>query len=115
MAERDGECLGYAYGSSHRERAAYRWSVETSAYVAPRAHRQGVGKALYGRLLEALAGRGYCQAYAGITLPNEASMALHLSVGFTPVGVFQAVGRKLGAWHDVAWLQRRLRDQPPHE
>jgi phosphinothricin acetyltransferase len=113
VAERDGACLGYAYGSAHRERAAYRWSVETSAYVAASARRQGVGKALYLALFDALAARGYCNAYAGMTLPNDASAALHRSVGFEPIGVFRRVGFKFGAWHDVAWAQRRLRDAPP--
>jgi len=115
VAERDGRLLGYAYGSPHRERAAYRWSVETSAYVDPGARRQGVGRTLYLALFEALAGRGYCNAYAGIALPNDPSVALHGSVGFEPVGVFRAAGRKFGAWRDIAWYQRRLRDEPPHE
>lgn len=113
VAEREGRCLGYACGSSHRERAAYRWSVETSAYVAETAQRQGVGKALYLALFAALIARGYCNAYAGMTLPNDASAALHRSVGFEPIGVFRRVGHKFGAWHDVAWWQRRLRDAPP--
>jgi len=114
VAERDGRCLGYAYGSPHRERAAYRWSAETSAYVDVAAQRQGVGKALYLALFDALAAAGYCNAFAGMTLPNAASVALHRSVGFEPIGVFRRVGWKFGAWHDVAWSQRRLRDgQPP--
>jgi phosphinothricin acetyltransferase len=113
LAERDGCCLGYAYGSPHRERAAYRWSAETSAYVDTSAQRQGVGKALYFALFEVLAARGYCNAFAGMTLPNDASAALHRSVGFEPIGVFRRVGWKFGAWHDVAWFQRRLRDAPP--
>ncbi len=115
VAERDGECIGYAYGSSHRERAAYRWSVEVSAYVSPNHHRQGIGRSLYSALFSVLAEKGFCSAYAGVTLPNEASIALHRSVGFAPVGTFEAVGRKFGKWHDVAWFQRRLRDSPPFE
>jgi phosphinothricin acetyltransferase len=113
VAERDGLCLGYAYGSMHRDRPAYRWSVEVSAYVHPGHRRRGVGKALYLELFSALAGRGFCRALAGVTLPNEASLALHSSVGFTPVGTFAAVGRKFDAWHDVSWFQRNLRDSPP--
>ena len=115
VAERDGQCAGYAYGSSHRERRAYRWSVEVSAYVHPDHHRQGIGRALYLELLPGLADRGFCNAYAGITLPNEGSVALHRSVGFQLVGTFKAVGRKFGKWHDVAWFQRALRDSPPSE
>ena len=113
VAERDGQCIGYAYGSSHRQRQAYRWSVEVSAYVHPNHHRRGVGRALYLRLLEELAQKGFCNAYAGTTLPNEGSVALHRGVGFEFIGVFKAVGRKFGTWHDVAWFQRVLRDSPP--
>ena len=113
VAERDDHIVGYAYGSPHRERAAYRWSAETSAYVDTSVQRQGVGKALYIALFEVLAARGYCQAFAGMTLPNDASVALHRSVGFEPIGVFRSIGYKFGAWHDVAWAQRRLRDGPP--
>ena len=113
VAELDGGCVGYAYGSSHRERAAYRWSVETSAYVRESSHRRGIGRALYTRLLEALRQRGFCNAYAGMTLPNPASEALHRAVGFEPIGVFKAVGRKFDTWHDVAWFHRNLRERPP--
>ncbi len=115
LAERAGQCIGYAYGSAHRERHAYRWSVEVSAYVHPGHHRQGVGRTLYERLLEDLASKGFCNAYAGITMPNEGSIALHRSVGFESIGVFKAVGRKFGKWHDVAWFQRPLRSSPPWE
>jgi len=115
VAEREGQCIGYAYGSAHRERPAYRWSVEVSAYVHPSFCRQGVGRALYLRLLEELAQKGFCNAFAGATLPNEGSIALHKAVGFTPIGVFRSVGRKFGKWHDVAWFQRTLRELPPSE
>jgi L-amino acid N-acyltransferase YncA len=110
VAESQGQILGYAYGSPHRERPAYRWSVETSAYVSPNAHRRGVGTLLYGKLLAELTQKGYCNAYAGIALPNEASVALHRSIGFAPIGVFPSIGYKFDKWHDVAWLHRRLRD-----
>ena len=113
VAERDGRCVGYAYASAHRERPAYRWSVEVSAYVLPSHHQQGIGRALYRQLLEDLATRGFCNAFAGITLPNDASVALHHSFGFDPIGVFRSVGRKFDAWHDVAWFQRKLRSTPP--
>ncbi len=115
LAERAGQCIGYAYGSAHRERSAYRWSVEVSAYVHPSHHRQGVGRTLYERLLEDLARKGFCNAYAGVTMPNEGSIALHRSLSFESIGVFKAVGRKFGKWHDVAWFQRALRSSPPLE
>jgi L-amino acid N-acyltransferase YncA len=115
VAEKDGQCIGYAYGSSHRERAAYRWSVEVSAYVQASHHRRGIGRTLYSNLLADLVHKGFCNAYAGVTLPNDASVALHCSLGFELIGTFRAVGRKFGKWHDVAWFQRRLRDSPPFE
>jgi len=115
VAERDGELAGYAYGSSYRSRAAYRWSVETSAYVHAAHRGRGVGTALYRELFGVLAARGYCQAYAGIVLPNDASVSLHRSLAFTPIGVFRRAGRKFGAWHDVSWWQRELREAPPAE
>ena|ERR1700681_3528714 len=115
VAERDGQIIGYAYGSSYRARPGYRWSVEVSAYVHPSQQRRGVGRALYLRLFEILAQQGFCNAYAGITLPNDGSLALHRSVGFEPIGVFKSVGWKFGKWHDVAWSHRVLRDSPPSE
>jgi len=102
---------GYVYAGQHRERAAYRWSVDVTAYVHPDARRSGVGHALYTALLAMLFVQGYHRAYAGITLPNAASVGLHESQGFTAIGVYPAVGWKLGDWHDVGWWQRTLR--PP--
>lgn len=113
IAEQDGRCIGYAYGHSHRERAAYRWSVEVTIYVDAGQQRQGVGRQLYERLFTDLASIGYCNAYAGVTQPNEASMALHRGVGFEYIGTFRSVGRKFDRWHDVAWFQRKLRETPP--
>jgi L-amino acid N-acyltransferase YncA len=107
----DGEILGYAYAGPHRPRAAYRWSVDVSAYVAERARRTGVGRRLYGALLAVLTAQGYYNAYAGVTLPNEPSVGLHRALGFEPVGVYRNVGYKFGAWHDTAWFARALR--PP--
>jgi phosphinothricin acetyltransferase len=87
-----GEVLGYVYASRHRERGAYRWSVDVTAYVDPRMHRSGIGRALYTSLFALLNLQGYCRAYAGITLPNQASVGLHEALGFTPVGVYRSVG-----------------------
>jgi len=113
IAEKDGRCIGYAYGHSHRERAAYRWSVEVTIYVDSGARRQGVGRHLYERLFSELARLGYCNVYAGVTQPNEPSMALHRGVGFEYIGTFRSVGRKFDRWHDVAWFQLKLREVPP--
>ena len=103
-----GRVNGYVYASKHRERAAYQWSVDTTAYIREDARGQGVGKQLYGELKRTLAGLGYCQAFAGIALPNQASVALHESVGFEALGVYRQVDFKHGRWHDVGWWQCSL-------
>lgn len=109
----DGQALlGYAYASLHRSRTAYQWSVESSIYMAPLAKRQGQGRTLYQCLLRCLRYQGFVSVYAGITLPNPASVAFHQSQGFVPVGVYQQVGFKLGQWHDVGWWQLALEAQP---
>jgi phosphinothricin acetyltransferase len=115
VAEQEGRVAGYAYATSFRTRAAYQWSVEMSAYLDASCRGRGVARALYEKLIEILVAQGYCTAYAGITLPNEPSVRFHQALGFTPVGVFRRAGRKFGAWHDVSWWQRPLRDEPPEE
>jgi phosphinothricin acetyltransferase len=100
--------IGYAYAGQFKDRAAYDWSVETSVYLAESARGRGVGRALYAALLSVLEAQGYRQAMGGIALPNEASVRLHEGAGFTLVGVYRAVGWKLGTWHDVGWWQRPL-------
>ena len=107
--ERGGDVVGFAYASQHRTRAAYRWSVDTSAYVDERYRRRRIGQGLYTSLFAILAAQGFVNAYAGITLPNPASVALHERVGFSPIGVYRNVGYKLGAWRDVGWWERSLR------
>ena len=113
VCERGGEVLGYAYASQHRGRSAYQWSVDVSVYVHPDARRGGVGRALYRSLFEVLRRQGFYHALAGIALPNPGSVGLHESLGFQPVGVYRAVGYKLGAWHDVGWWHLVLQPPPP--
>ena len=105
VCEDAGGVAGYAYASEHRERLAYQWSVDVSCYVHPRARGRGIGKSLYLALLRVLRAQGFCNAFAGIALPNDASVALHESVGFTPLGRYRNVGYKLGAWRDCGWWQ----------
>jgi L-amino acid N-acyltransferase YncA len=113
VCDRGGEIRGYVYGSTHRPRAAYRWSVEVTAYVRDGCRRGGVGRALYTSLFRLLAVQGFYNAYAGITLPNAGSVGLHEALGFQPIGVYTAIGFKCGSWHDVGWWQLPLRPRPP--
>jgi phosphinothricin acetyltransferase len=112
ICEDAGAALGYAYAGQHRERAAYHWSVDTTVYVRQGRQRQGVGRRLYQALLAVLPLQGYVNAYAGVTLPNAGSVGLHEAMGFQLVGVYEQVGFKCGAWHDVAWYQRPLQARP---
>ncbi|HTU86444.1 MAG TPA: arsinothricin resistance N-acetyltransferase ArsN1 family B [Solirubrobacteraceae bacterium] len=111
------DVVGYAYATQHRERAAYRWAADVAVYVKQDRHRRGVGRALYEALFPLLTAQGLRMACAGVTLPNEASVGLHESLGFQPVGVYRNIGFKHGAWRDVGWWQLSLgnSDGPPHE
>lgn len=106
--EQNNLVVGYAYADQHKARAAYNWDVDVSIYIQEKARGQGIGKKLYKHLFDGLRTLGYYNAYAGIGLPNEASIALHKSVGFNLVGVFGSVGYKGGAWRDVAWFALKL-------
>jgi phosphinothricin acetyltransferase len=109
VAELDDAVVGYAYaGPHHHTRAAYRWATDVSVYIDASARRQGVGTALYSRLFEILRAQNLVIACAGITLPNDASVALHEAHGFRRVGVYSPIGFKAGAWHDVGWWQLEL-------
>src|ERR1700747_1060413 len=97
------DVLGYAYASKHRERAAYRWSVDFTAYLAPEAKRRGIGTALYSALMKICQSLGYYRAFAGITLPNEASVRLHEKIGLRPIGVYRRGGFKVRRCAHVEW------------
>jgi phosphinothricin acetyltransferase len=109
--ETQGQVVGYAHASPYRARAAYQWSVEVSVYLHEAWRGQGIGRALYTSLFSLLRLQGFYSVYAGITLPNPASVALHEAMGLRPVGVYHQVGYKLGFWHDVGWWQGTLQ---PH-
>jgi L-amino acid N-acyltransferase YncA len=108
VAEQNGRVLGYAYATKWRVRHAYRFSVESSVYLAPQSARQGLGTALYTALLALLREKGYHLAIGGIALPNEASVALHEKMGFRKVAHFGEVGFKFGRWIDVGYWERKL-------
>lgn len=109
VGEVDGRFAGLARLYTWRERDAYRWTPESSIYVALDQHRRGVGRALYESLIETATAQGYRSLVAGITLPNDPSVALHEAMGFERVGQVQDAGFKFGAWHPVVFYQRRLR------
>lgn len=108
VAVEQNRILGYAYACAFRSRKAWRWSVETSAYVAEGAHSQGIGSALYEQLLSMLKAQGFVSAIAVITLPNPASVRIHERFGFEKIGVFKNVGYKCDSWHDVAFFELGL-------
>ena len=108
VCEDNGTILGYAYAGSHHSRAAYRWSIDVSVYLHRQARRQGLGRALYTALLDILPRQGFYRAFAGITLPNPASVGVHEAMGFKPVGVYHHAGFKHGAWYDVGWWELPL-------
>jgi phosphinothricin acetyltransferase len=117
VAEVDGRVRAYAYASRHRERAAYDWTAETTVYVDAALTGRGLGRAVMTALLAILRIQGFHLAVAGVTLPNAGSVALHRSLGFTRIGEFEAIGFKLGRWHDAEWygleLGPRESDPPP--
>jgi phosphinothricin acetyltransferase len=117
VAESDGQVAGYAYAAPFHPRAAYRWSVEVSVYLAAEARGRGAGKHLVADLIDRLREMGFVNAFGGTALPNPASERLLESLGFKPVGVQKSVGFKFGAWHDVSWRQLRLQEPtvPPPE
>jgi L-amino acid N-acyltransferase YncA len=105
VADDGGRVAGYAYASAHRGRPAYRWSADCSVYLDPAYRGRGLGRRLYERLIAEVRDLGYRSLFAGIALPNPASVGLHEALGFRPVGVFRDVGYKHGAWRDVGWWQ----------
>ena len=109
VIERGRNIVGYAYAAPFHQRAAYRWSVEISIYLAQNARGSGLGRKLLSELLVSLSRRGFVNAFAGIALPNAVSVRLFESFGFEKVAQQMNVGFKLGAWHDVGWWQRQLR------
>jgi phosphinothricin acetyltransferase len=104
----DDQVVGFAYASESRAREAYKWNAELSIYLNEDYHRRGIATALYTALLQILRTQGFVNLYAVITLPNEASVALHRRFGFTEIGVHEATGYKFGEWRDVVWMHHRI-------
>lgn len=108
VAVREGRVVGFATSGRYRERAAYDSSVETSVYVAPGSTGLGIGAELYAQLLAGLSGQGVHRALAGIALPNDASVRLHVRFGFQRIALFTEQGRKFNRYWDVAWYERPI-------
>jgi phosphinothricin acetyltransferase len=108
VAENNGTILGFCCSTPFSNRTAYDISVETTVYIRPEVTRQGIGRRLYGELLQNLHGTGLHGAYAGVALPNDASVNLHEALGFRKVGLYEEVGRKFGQYWSVAWYEKRI-------
>jgi phosphinothricin acetyltransferase len=110
VCEINGVIAGYAYGSKHRERVAYQWSVECSVYIHDDFLKAGIATALYTALFVILKQQGFCNVYAVINLPNERSVKLHEKMGFEHFAAYKNVGYKLGKWKNVGWWQLIIND-----
>lgn len=120
VAQENGGILGFAYAGPYRDRTAYRFSVEDAVYVAPAAHRRGLGSALLARVIDLSEVRGFRQMIAviGGADSHTASVRLHEALGFQPIGVFKGSGYKFGRWLDTLLMQRALglgSGTPPRE
>ena len=108
----EGGLIGFATSSRFRPKPGYDTSVETSVYLAAEAIGKGAGSRLYRALFESLEGEDLHRAYAGIALPNPASIGLHDKFGFKRVALFTEQGRKFGRYWDVAWYEKPLNSEP---
>lgn len=109
VAEQGGQLVGLAYGNWFKPRPAYRYSMEDSIYLAPHAHRKGVGRALLAELLAQCEAAGIRKVMAIIgDSANAGSIGLHSALGFSQVGVIESCGWKFGAWRDIVVMQRAL-------
>lgn len=118
VCEVKNEIAGYVYASTHRDREAYQWTCECSVYVHEKHKGKGIAKSLYGALFQILQKQGLVNLYAGITLPNEASVRLHEGCGFQKFAAYENIGYKLDQWHSVGWWklllnEHTLKPSPP--
>ena len=117
VCEVDGVIVAYCYGSIHRVKTAYQWSVESTIYIAEEYHHKGIAAILYTALFDILRLQGFINVYAGISVPDGKSDHFHRRFGFTYLGLFEKIGYKHGRWHDLLWfeliLSERIDDPPP--
>lgn len=108
VCEDGGMIIGYAYAHRQMEREAYQWNAELSVYMDRSYTSKGLGKKLYLILMEILKLQGIRTVYGGVTVPNEKSEGLHLSLGFKTLGTYRHTGYKCGKWHDVTWFEKEI-------
>lgn len=116
VCECNGEIIGYAYGSTHRERMGYSWCAEATVYLSETHHRRGIARLLYEALFALMKEQGYKSIYVSILSTNAASLAFHRAMGFEDIGIFRNIGYKLGGWHSNVWMQLFLGEhgiEPP--
>ncbi len=113
VAKDHGKIVGYAYASLYRGREAYQWCCELSVYLRPEVRGRDLGRTLYSALMDLLTLQGYYTVYGVITLPNEASLALHNQLGFSVDGIQENCGFKLGSWHNTAIMSKALQNYVP--
>ncbi len=106
--EQEGVVLGYAFSTKWKSRSAYRFTVESSVYVAPKQRQKGVGTLLYSKLIESLKKEGFRIILAGISLPNDKSISFHEKLGFQKVGQLESVGYKFNRWIDVGYWELKI-------
>lgn len=108
LCESGRDIIGYAYAHRHMEREAYQWNAELSVYLDRAFISKGLGKRLYGLLIDILRLQGIKTVYGGVTTPNEKSEALHKALGFQTLGTYHKAGYKAGQWHDVVWFEKAI-------
>ena len=108
VAEDRAAVVGFACSKEHRAKEAYATSVETTVYLSAETLGRGIGTHLYTRLFALLESEDVHRAYAGITLPNEASIRLHENLDFHEIGTYDEIGRKFGRYWSVRWFEKRL-------
>ena len=109
----DGRILGYAYAHRRAERPAYQWNAELSIYLGRDSTGRGLGRRLYGALMELLRLQGVRTVYGCVTLPNAGSEGLHAAMGFRLTGTWHRAGFKCGAWRDVGWFEKTIAPYDP--
>lgn len=113
VCEEAGEIVGYAYAHRQAERAAYQWNAELSVYLDQAHTGRGLGRELYGKLMDLLRLQGVRTVYALVTVPNRRSEGLHCQLGFRHMGTQRSTGYKAGAWRDVAWFEKAIAPYDP--